>query len=86
MEKVFGTISTLFALPALFIGWLLIHLGSFLQILGLYILPAIAIIFGIIGIVKDDSKRMGVAGLILGIIAIPVTYFLGGIFFMAFLH
>ncbi|MFX1298030.1 MAG: DUF4190 domain-containing protein, partial [Promethearchaeota archaeon] len=33
-------------------------------------LPILAIIFGGIGIAKDDSKALGVVGLVLGIIAL----------------
>lgn len=35
-------------------------------------LPFIAIIFGVIGIAKDDSKVLGIIGLILGIIGIRI--------------
>ncbi|MDX1798844.1 MAG: hypothetical protein R3255_09365, partial [Candidatus Lokiarchaeia archaeon] len=35
-------------------------------------LPILAIIFGGIGISKDDSKGLGVAGLILGIVALII--------------
>ncbi len=34
------------------------------------LIPAIAIIFGIIGIIKDDTKGLAIAGLILGAIAL----------------
>jgi hypothetical protein len=37
-----------------------------------WILPVIPIIFGIIGIVKDESKRKASAGIILGIIGLIV--------------
>jgi hypothetical protein len=39
------------------------------SILG-WLIPTIAIIFGIIGIIKDDSKGLAIAGLILGVIAL----------------
>ena len=35
-----------------------------------WLIPAIAIIFGIIGIIKDDTKGLAIAGLILGAIAL----------------
>ena len=35
-----------------------------------WLIPAIAIIFGIIGIIKDDTKGLAIAGLILGVIAL----------------
>ncbi|MFW9875879.1 MAG: hypothetical protein ACFFG0_22485 [Candidatus Thorarchaeota archaeon] len=55
-------------------------------------LPIIAIIFGGIGIAKDDSKGMGIAGLVLGIVgiimyivvfvllAIAFSFYMGGMF------
>ena len=35
-----------------------------------WLIPAIAVIFGIIGIIKDDTKGLAIAGLILGAIAL----------------
>ena len=35
-----------------------------------WLIPAIAIIFGIIGIIKDEAKGLAIAGLILGAIAL----------------
>ena len=35
-----------------------------------WLIPAIAIIFGIIGIIRDDTKGLAIAGLILGVIAL----------------
>ncbi len=45
------------------------NLLALLSIIG-WLIPAIAIIFGIIGIIKDDSKGLAMAGLILGAIAL----------------
>jgi hypothetical protein len=45
------------------------NLLALLSMIG-WLIPAIAIIFGIIGIIKDDSKGLAMAGLILGAIAL----------------
>ncbi|MFX1568488.1 MAG: hypothetical protein ACFFCV_08980 [Promethearchaeota archaeon] len=50
-------------------------LGFFVPFLGglwIVALPIIAIIFGIIGIAKDDSKAPGIVGLIFGIIGLVI--------------
>ena len=52
--------STFLGSPDIFIGF---------SIIG-WVIPAIAIIFGIIGIIKDDPKGLSIAGLILGSIAL----------------
>jgi len=41
-----------------------------------WLIPGIAVIFGIIGIIVDGSKGMAIAGLILGIIALIVGFLL----------
>ena len=77
MGKVWGALSLVFALVSLILGWLIIIFVPF----GGYImwaLPILAIIFGIIGIIVDDSKGMAIAGLILGIIALLIWPVLGG--------
>ncbi len=53
MGKVFGIIGLVSGIIGLFVYW--------------YIFGPIAIIFGAIGIAKDDSKGLGIAGLVLGI-------------------
>jgi len=69
MGKVFGILALIFGILG-FIGWLLFGLLPFnLPFSGFY-LPVAAIVFGIIGIIVDDSKGMAIAGLILGIIGI----------------
>ncbi len=69
MGKVFGIIALICGILG-FIGWLLFGLLPFnLPFSGLY-LPVAAIVFGIIGIIVDDSKGMAIAGLILGCIGI----------------
>lgn len=69
----FGIVSLIAGLLGLFTGW---AIGFFVPVAGIaggLALPILAIVFGIIGITKDDSKGMGIAGLILGIIGAIVT-------------
>ena len=77
MGKVWGALSLVFALVSLILGWLIIIFvpyGNYIM----WALPILAIIFGIIGIIVDDSKGMAIAGLILGIIALLIWPVLGG--------
>ena len=69
MGKTFGALSLVFALIALLAGWAIMFWVPFGDII-MYVLCILAIVLGIVGIVKDDSKGMGIAGLILGIIAL----------------
>jgi len=64
MSNTNGIISLIFGLIGLCGGWLIPI--PFLP----WIFPIVAIIFGIIGIMKDDSHGMAIAGLVLGIISI----------------
>ena len=77
MGKALGIISLIFGILGLVVGWLL---GMFIPY-GAYILPGIAIVTGIIGIIVQDSKGMAIAGLILGIIGLVlgfvIVFFLG---------
>ena len=69
MGKVFGILALLCGILG-FVGWLLFALIPInLPFSGFY-LPGAAIVFGIIGIIVDDSKGMAIAGLILGSIGI----------------
>lgn len=68
MGSPFGIVSLIFGIIGLVAGWLLVFI---FPIIG-FAIPAIAIIFGIIGIASDDSKGLGIAGLILGIIALII--------------
>jgi hypothetical protein len=65
LGKVFGIISLVCGICGLVLPWVP-YIGG----LWVIALPIIAIIFGGIGIAKDDSKGMGIAGLILGIVGI----------------
>jgi hypothetical protein len=76
MGKALGIISLIFGLIGLLLGWLI---WIFFPILG-YIVPGVAIVTGIIGIVVDDSKGMAIAGLILGAIGLIVIIVLPIIF------
>lgn len=65
MGKVFGIISLVCGICGLAFPWIPYFGG-----LWVIALPIIAIVFGGIGIAKDDSKGMGIAGLVLGIVGI----------------
>ena len=93
MGKVFGIFALIFGILGLLLGWAVGFFLPFLPYGELYISGA-AIVFGIIGIIADDSKGMAIAGLILGIIGLilgfVITFFLseildligfGGLFF-----
>jgi hypothetical protein len=82
MGKTFGALALVFGLVALLGGWaflLFVPFGDYI----LYALCGLAVVFGIIGIIKDDSKGMGIAGLILGIIAAFLWIILWVIIFVA---
>jgi len=76
-----GTISLIFGLLALLIGWLImlfVPFGNYIM----YGFCGLAIVFGIIGIIKDDSKGKAIAGMILGIIALIVWPILWTVIFV----
>ncbi|MHA1671868.1 MAG: hypothetical protein ACTSV5_15040 [Promethearchaeota archaeon] len=64
MSNTNGIIALIFGLVGLCCAWLIPI--PFVP----WLFPIVAIIFGIIGISKDDSSGMAIAGLILGIISI----------------
>ena len=66
MSNTMGAISLTFGILGLCCAWLIEIFIPFVSIL----FPIIAIIFGAIGIKKDDSNGMAIAGLILGIISL----------------
>ena len=76
MGKTFGILALIFGLVALLAGWaialFLIPYGSWVN----YGVAGLAILFGIIGIITDDSKAMAIVGMILGIIALIVWGFM----------
>ena len=74
MSNTFGIISLIFGLIALCGGWL-ISLFINIPFLG-WLWPGVAIVFGIIGIIKDDSHGMAIAGLVLGIVSLVCTLLL----------
>lgn len=83
MGKTFGIIALLAGLAGLILLallWIGIFFAPLLLFpyIGLIIIVAgaLAIIFGIIGIVKDDSKGLGITGLILGIFTIALYFLL----------
>ncbi len=72
MGKVFGILALLCGIFGLF-GWLLFALIPIVLPYSGFYLPGAAVVFGIIGIISDDSKGMAIAGLILGIIGIIIV-------------
>ena len=81
MGKVFGILALVFGLIGLLGGWLLVLFLPF----GQYYLPGAAIVFGIIGIIVDDSKGMAIAGLVLGVVGIIFVLFVLPIILLLFL-
>ncbi len=79
MGKVFGIFALIFGILGLLLGWAIGIFLPFLPYGALYISGA-AIVFGIIGIIADDSKGMAIAGLILGAIGLIVIIVLPIIF------
>lgn len=71
MGKVFGIIALLCGILGFF-GWMLLGTLPY----GFFYLPGAAIVFGIIGIIADESKGMAIAGLILGILSIVFILFI----------
>lgn len=65
MSNTYGIVALIFGIIGLCCGWAL----AFLYFTG-FIISAIAIIFGAIGISRDDSHGMAITGLILGIISL----------------
>ncbi|MFX0075418.1 MAG: hypothetical protein ACFE96_08250 [Candidatus Hermodarchaeota archaeon] len=82
MSKVFGILSFVFGILGICVGWIL---WIILKDWGGFLLPSFAIIFGIIGIIKDDSKGLGIAGLILGIIGLIIEIIIF-LFFIPFIY
>lgn len=82
MSNSFGIVSLIFGIIGLCGGWLI---GVFLPIpyIG-YLFPGVAIVFGIIGIIKDDSHGMAIAGLVLGIVSLVCIFIIAPIL-LAFL-
>ena len=75
MGKIFGILALICGILG-FIGWLLFSLIPIsLPFSELYFSGA-AIVFGIIGLIADDSKGMAIVGLILGVIGIVFVYFI----------
>ncbi len=71
MSNTYGIISLIFGIVGLCCGWI-IPFGGF-------IFPAVAVICGIIGIMKDDSNGMAIAGLVLGIISFVCVLLVGAV-------
>ena len=67
MGKIFGILSLLFGILSIVLTFV------FYAIWGIAI-PILAIVFGGIGIAKDDSKALGIVGLILGIVSLVIWF------------
>ncbi len=65
MEKGFGIVSLLLGIAGLILPWI-----PYLTGIWLVSIPIAAIVFGIVGFSKDESKVLGLIGLILGIAGI----------------
>ena len=76
MGKGFGTTALILGIISISVNWAmgLASITGVMPVFGWIIIPAIAIILGIIGIVIDDPKGRAIAGLILGIIGLIISY------------
>ncbi len=75
LGKVFGILGLICGILGFF-GWLLFALIPIVLPYSAFYLPGAAIIFGIIGIIAEESKGMAIAGLILGILGIVFFIFI----------
>ena len=73
MGSAFGIISLILALIDLLGGiFILMAFSPPFNFIFIIMTCIVAIVFGIVGIVRDDAKGLGIAGLILGIIALVI--------------
>ena len=70
MGKIFGLLGLIFGLIGIIGVWFI----TFFFYFGALLIGILAIVFGGIGIAKDDSKGLGIAGLILGIITLIIWF------------
>ena len=83
MGRAFGVVALIFGVISIPFGGAMAAIGSLtflasdtasiVSILG-WLIPGIAIVFGIIGIIADDSKGLAIAGFLLGIIGLIVGF------------
>jgi len=83
MGKTFGILALIFGILGFFAWILFLLIPVTLPYSGFYV-PGAAIVFGIIGIIVDDSKGMAIAGLVLGCIAIVFVMFVIPILILMF--
>ncbi|NVM46051.1 MAG: DUF4190 domain-containing protein [Candidatus Lokiarchaeota archaeon] len=83
MGKTFGILALIFGILGFFAWIIFLFIPFNLPYSGFYI-PGAAIVFGIIGIIVDDSKGMAIAGLVLGCIAIVFVWFVIPILILMF--
>ena len=70
-------LSTVFSMGGI---WSLpLEITSFLSLLG-WLVPGLAVIFGLIGIIVDDSKGRAIAGFILGFMGLLILFVIHLIF------
>lgn len=96
MRNTFGIVSLILGLISIPITGVMAALISvnnlWLELFGAMVLasvigwlvPFIAIIFGIVGFIKDESKGMAIAGLILGIVSLLIGILTYVIFMVIF--
>jgi len=70
MGKIFGLLGLIFGLIGIIGVWFI----TFFFYFGALLIGILAIVFGGIGIAKDDSKGLGIAGLIVGIITLIIWF------------
>jgi uncharacterized membrane protein len=77
MGNAFGIIALIFGIIGLCCGWILSLFGL--------VFPIVAIVCGAIGIKKDDSSGMAIAGLVLGSISV-ICILVVTVFLFAFIN
>ena len=75
LGKIFGIIALICGILGFF-GWILFGLLPINLPFSAFYLPGAAILFGIIGLIADDSKGMAIAGFILGILGLVFIFIL----------
>ncbi len=75
LGKIFGILALICGILGFF-GWLLFALIPVVLPYSAFYFPGAAILFGIIGLIADESKGMAIAGLILGIIGLVFIIFI----------
>jgi hypothetical protein len=92
MGRAFGIVALIFGIISIPVGGIISPLAQFLASLGGlfgnpqfgiiisilgWVCIVVAILFGIIGIIVEESKGMGIAGLVLGIVSLILRFTIG---------